>query len=72
MSQSLSTFKIETPCSRGEDGYFELQNSNGLTDCIQLALPNITYLDKEGNILQIHPLFQITELRLLLMEGLVL
>ncbi len=50
MSQSLSSFSVHTPCSRGEDGYFELRNTNGLTDCIKLILPTISYLDEEGNL----------------------
>ena len=49
MSQSLSSFNVHTPCSRGEEGYFELQNTNGLTDCIKLPSPTISYLDEEGN-----------------------
>ena len=43
------SFNIQTPCGRGDKGYFELSNEDGTRDCIKLTLPTISYLDTEGN-----------------------
>ncbi len=45
---------IETPCTRGEPGYFQLTSSTGnsASNCIQLIEPpTITYLDEDGNVI---------------------
>ena len=40
---------IETPCTRGDAGYFSLNRSVGSTGCIKLPQVNISYIDVEGN-----------------------
>ena len=49
MSQSLSSFSVHTPCSRGESGYFELTNSNGTTECIELPEVSFTFTPSGGS-----------------------
>ena len=51
---SFTVVRIETPCDRGEVGYFELTNSNGTTECIELPEVSFTFTPSGGSELT-HP-----------------
>ena len=45
---SFSVVKIDTPCTRGEAGYFELTNSDSGADCIELPKVDFTFTPVGG------------------------
>ena len=46
---SFTVIGPETPCDRGEDGYFELTNSDGTTECIELPEVSFTFTPSGGS-----------------------
>ena len=42
------SIRAETACTRGEAGYFELQNSNGVVECIKLPEVSFTFTPSGG------------------------
>ena len=49
VSFDFTVNKVDTPCTRNEDGYFELQNSNGITNCIKLPEVEFTFTPAGGS-----------------------